>query len=137
MATTRKAAVRKSAQPKAAGSLSKAKVKRAARAAKARFDEVTHEADLALRRTQRSIERTAQKVETRLEEAKAPAKRRAKRVGGQVLTALHGASDSIIAVARKAKTRLAAAQRSLGGPSAKVGAKKAGAGRPARKRAGA
>jgi hypothetical protein len=131
MATPRKPAARKRSPAKSAG-VTKAKVRRVARKAKARLDEAAHEADLALRRTQRKLERTAQDVEARLEAAKAPAKRKAKHAGARVLSALQGASDSLIAVARKAKKRIAAAQRSLAPAKPAKAAK-----RPARKRAAA
>jgi len=81
------------------------KVKRVARKAKRSLDEVAHDAGLTLSRTTRKLKGPARKLQTKLEQAKAPAKRRARRVERNVVSALESAGESITAAARKAKRR--------------------------------
>jgi hypothetical protein len=88
--------------------LTKRKVKRVAREAKASLDAATHDAGLALRRTGR-------KLQAKFEEAKGPAKRRARRVKRGVGSALEGAGESISAAVHQAKLHLASARRKLVG----------------------
>ena len=107
MATKRKTAVRKGGA-KTPNGVAKENVKRVARKAKRSLDEATHDAGLALSRTARKLKGTAQKLETKLEQAKAPAKRRARQAKRTVVSALESAGESISAAVRKAKSRFGA-----------------------------
>jgi hypothetical protein len=51
------------------------------------------------------VKRTAQKLETRIEESKGPAKQTARRMKRKVASALERASESITTAARKVKLR--------------------------------
>ncbi len=123
MPTTRKSG-RKTPARKTTGGITKAKVKRAARKAKASLDMAAHDTGLALRRTARQLLRTAQKLEAKFKDSKAPAKRRAQRVERKVLAALEGAGESLTAAASKAKSQLAAVRRSLAGATKRPVAKR-------------
>ena len=99
MARTARKVTKKTATTKSRSGLTKAKVKRVARNAKASLDTAAHEAGLAVRRT-------ARKVETKVEEAKGPAEKRARRAKRTVASALESAGDSITAAIAKARSRL-------------------------------
>ena len=105
MSSRGKTARSKGAARKPTG-LTKRKVKRVAREAKASLDAGTHDAGLALRRT-------ARKLQAKFEEAKGPASSRARRVKREVASALEGAGESISAAVHQAKLHLAGARKKL------------------------
>ena len=136
MVTTRKTAGRKVGAKKPAGGITKAKVKRVARQAQAALEVAAHDAGLALRRTARKLKRTAQKLETKVEEAKGPAKRTARRMERKVASALESAGESISTAGQKAKLGFDAARKAFAKASTptKPAAKKPAAKKPAAKR---
>jgi hypothetical protein len=107
MTTTRNAAARKRATRTPTGK-AKAKVKSAARKAKRSLDVAAHDAELALSRTTRKLQGAAQKIDQKVQQAKAPARKHARRVERNVVSALENAGDLIAGVVRKAKKQLAA-----------------------------
>jgi len=130
MATAQRSGSRKtvaksaSAKKRVAGTaptgITKAKVKRVARKAKASLEDAAHDANLALKRAGRKLKREAVKLEAELQEAKGPAKRKAKRVGRKIASALESAGASLSALASRAKRGLA----SLSKPATKSPARK-------------
>jgi hypothetical protein len=81
------------------------------RKAKKSLDLAAHDAELALNRTTRKLKGAAQKIETKVQEAKAPAKRSARRAERNVVSALQSAGELITGVVRKAKSQFAAAKK--------------------------